>query len=315
MPWNNLSPRLGINYDLSGSGKTVLGVTLSRYYGQPGVDAIASTLNPVGTVFLRYPWADLNNDQLVTAQRAEPDRDADHQRQLQPGRAGLADDDQHGRSEHPQREDGRDRDRPAARAVPRHRAQRQLHLSQVLRLPLDDGRRHHERIYAPVTGTRDLLLRSADRGPCPAFTYFAPTVNIGGRKQTLTNRPDYNRDYNGFEVSATKRYSNKWYANASYAYNSSVDNYDVAERLHRPDQHQRAERSAVGVGIGRQRRVGRVGEREVGGARDGDVYAAVGRPGLGLPERPPGLHLPVWLHDGRPRQRRRGDDRGDRTLR
>ena len=39
--WNNFSPRLGLNFDMFGTGKTVAGVTLSRYYGQPGVDDLS----------------------------------------------------------------------------------------------------------------------------------------------------------------------------------------------------------------------------------------------------------------------------------
>ena len=50
-----------------GTGKTVAGVTLSRYYGQPGVGTFSATLNPVSQVWIQYPWADQNGDQLVTA--------------------------------------------------------------------------------------------------------------------------------------------------------------------------------------------------------------------------------------------------------
>ena len=46
--WSNFSPRFGLNYDLSGSGKTVLGLTLSRYYGQPGVDDLLGHAQPGG---------------------------------------------------------------------------------------------------------------------------------------------------------------------------------------------------------------------------------------------------------------------------
>ena len=40
-----------------------------------------------------------------------------------------------------------------------------------------------------------------------------------------TNRPDYYRNYNGFELSAMKRYADRWSASVSYAYNDAVENY------------------------------------------------------------------------------------------
>jgi len=41
-----------------------------------------------------------------------------------------------------------------------------------------------------------------------------------------TNRPDYSRDFNGFEVTARKRMSKGWQMNASYSYNNAKVHYD-----------------------------------------------------------------------------------------
>src|SRR5207237_5015265 len=60
--FNNFSPRLGFTYDLQGNGKTLVRANYALYYGQVGTGAIASTINPVGTTTLRYPWADLNRN-------------------------------------------------------------------------------------------------------------------------------------------------------------------------------------------------------------------------------------------------------------
>ena len=64
------------------------------------------------------------------------------------------------------------------------------------------------------------------RESTPTLSYFAPNIQVTGLPQTLTNRPGYYRNYNGFELALTKRYSNRWYANVSYAYNGSKDNFD-----------------------------------------------------------------------------------------
>jgi hypothetical protein len=43
-----------------------------------------------------------------------------------------------------------------------------------------------------------------------------------------TNQPDRYRDYNGFELALVKRYSDRWMANLSFAYNDAKDYWDSA---------------------------------------------------------------------------------------
>ena len=43
--------------------------------------------------------------------------------------------------------------------------------------------------------------------------------------QIRAARPDYYRDFNGIEVTARKRYSDRWLIDASLAYNNAVENY------------------------------------------------------------------------------------------
>src|SRR5438093_1868373 len=63
--FNDFSPRLGFTYDVQGNGKTVAHANYARYYGQVGTGNIASTINPVGSTTLRYPWTDLNGDKVA----------------------------------------------------------------------------------------------------------------------------------------------------------------------------------------------------------------------------------------------------------
>jgi hypothetical protein len=63
--WNNFSPRLGVIYDLTGSAKTLVKASYSRYYWQifttkAGQASLASTRT------YRYTWLDLNNDRRFT---------------------------------------------------------------------------------------------------------------------------------------------------------------------------------------------------------------------------------------------------------
>jgi hypothetical protein len=62
---------------------------------------------------------------------------------------------------------------------------------------------------------------------CEPVTYFEPTTQLPSATQ-YTNRPDRYRNFNGFELTFAKRMSNRWSANASYAYNNAVEHFGTA---------------------------------------------------------------------------------------
>ena len=57
--WNPIAPRLGLAYDLTGEGKTVLKVSWGKYNSTPG-DNFSVTYNPHNTVVTTYFWDDPN---------------------------------------------------------------------------------------------------------------------------------------------------------------------------------------------------------------------------------------------------------------
>ena len=69
--FTNVSPRVGVNVDLTGSGHSVLKFYYARYVGQlgagavPGAGAIALVYAPVVLTYVRYPWVDLNGDRFI----------------------------------------------------------------------------------------------------------------------------------------------------------------------------------------------------------------------------------------------------------
>jgi outer membrane receptor protein involved in Fe transport len=227
LTWNNFSPRFGLNYDVFGSGKTVAGVTYSRYFGQPGANTMSERLNPVTEVYLRYPWNDLNSDQLVTANELDLTATPTISGNYNPAAPGSP--------------------TTINRVDPNLKNERTDEIILGLQHELLPGvalsanyiyRKYNDfrwtvsdgitsDVYQPTTTTPSSCYSAANTpAPCPSITYYVPTVAIGGRAQILQNRPDYSRGYNGFELAVTKRYSKRWYANASYAYNSAVDHYD-----------------------------------------------------------------------------------------
>ena len=65
---------------------------------------------------------------------------------------------------------------------------------------------------------------------CEAITYFEPSFQIPS-PNIYTNVPDRYRDFNGFELTFSKRHSNNWSFNASYAYNNAIDSFDSAASM------------------------------------------------------------------------------------
>jgi len=64
--WSVLSPRISLTYDLFGTGKDVIKLSLARYGSQSG-NNLADWVNPVGWTEIDLLWQDLNTDGRVTS--------------------------------------------------------------------------------------------------------------------------------------------------------------------------------------------------------------------------------------------------------
>ena len=163
----NLSPRLGMTYDLSGTGRTVPNSSFATYYGQMAPGQLSGELAATGAVFVRYPWADTNGDGFVQAGEVTPrgNRSAEEQYNpanpsnfLSPGTV-----DPTSRTIAPtghRRHRRRDHERP--------RCPRQLHLAQGRQLQLAGPRRPDERRCVPVPYTATTCPGTAR---CEQMTY------------------------------------------------------------------------------------------------------------------------------------------------
>jgi hypothetical protein len=59
--WNTVSPRIGVAFDVTGKGDSVLRFNYGRYYIMQGT-GLAETANPVGLFGKYYTWVDSNGD-------------------------------------------------------------------------------------------------------------------------------------------------------------------------------------------------------------------------------------------------------------
>ncbi len=220
--WNDISPRLGLNYDIFGTGRTVARTSYSIYFGQMGPGQLAGQLISIGGVTVRYPWNDANGDASVQT------GEVDFTRLL--SRSGTFNPANPTNFRSPNALDAdvkNDRTREfivgldhelmpgvGASATYIWRKYDQFAWNDNPGIDSDD--------YSEVT-FQPTCSKAGAR--CEPVTYFQPNF-VPPTGTIYTNTPDRYRNYNGIELTLGKRYSNRWMANVSYAYNDAQDFWD-----------------------------------------------------------------------------------------
>ena len=230
MKFNNFSPRLGFTYDLQGNGKTLARANYARYYGQVGTGGIASTINPVGSTTLRYPWIDLNGDKFVQANEVKAPGVGTFSASTATGirrttrRATVSANSVDPNFKNDTTDEfivGLDREIGAGFAVGANYIWRRYG-----NFTFND--RHgiiEPSDYAAVAFTPAAsACPAAQNARCPTVTYYQPTFQLP-TIITLTNAGGFNRTFNGVELTGRKRMSHHWLMNTSFAYNSTIVNF------------------------------------------------------------------------------------------
>jgi hypothetical protein len=213
--WNLTSPRLGLTFDLTGNGKTVLKANYASYWWNPGTTSIDSLVNPNSPDwYRRYKWNDLNSDGV-----------------WQPGEQGQLNSSSGGVGStqlDPNLQDQRTREVATflehelfanfgVHAGFVWRRIDQLYQSDNLNRPVDA-------YNVPVTihdpgengtlGANGPAIQAFNLNPA---NLALPVVNF------LHNTPGKDDFYN-VELTATRRLNHGWSLNASYAYRWNKDN-------------------------------------------------------------------------------------------
>ena len=232
--FKNWSPRFGVTYDLRGDGRNVVKFNYSRYVSQLGSGGtLAGVYNTVVSTLVRYPWVDVNGDKFVQANEivmtAAPlswTNGYDYNNPTATSTTGTVD--------------------PGLRMETTNEVllsfdkqignQMAVSASYIWRaygnFRWDDRLNWTSANYEKVTYT-PLATACPSGARCDTVTYYQPTSQIP-TSYLRTNRPDFTRGYQGFEVSARKRMSNRWSANISYAYNNAPVHYDSAAAYEDP---------------------------------------------------------------------------------
>lgn len=234
--WNDVSPRLGLTYDIAGTGKTVAKGSFAIYYGQRSPNQAVSPLNPVTAASVRFPWTDLNGDLVV--QRNE----------LTLGRSNVLFSSGNYNPDNPSAltttgsvdpDVKNDRTREFIIGV-------QHELARNLGVEFNYIWRKYDQFAWNDTlnfSSSDWVARqftpsqascpSSQDARCPTITVYDPAFPIPSA-YVYTNQPGRWRGYNGVELSLNKRYSDRWMGYVSFAYNDAVDHWDSADSYEDP---------------------------------------------------------------------------------
>ena len=221
--WTDVSPRVGFTYDLAGNGRNIFSSSYSIYYGQMGPGELSGQLAATGAVFVRYPWDDVNGDGFV--QPTEVDTSGSFL-----SKSTAYDPDNPTSTTSPTSIDpavlndrtreflvGFDRQVGATMAVGANyiwRKYDQFKWNDRIGFSSADYRAVNYQATTCPSGAR-----------CEGVTYFEPRMRIPSAN-IYTNVPDRFRNFNGFELTFQRRYSNRWQMNASLALNDARDYWD-----------------------------------------------------------------------------------------
>src|SRR5688572_11301363 len=207
--WSLAAPRLGVSYNLTGDGRTVIKANWGLYWANPGT----ASSNPNGSWQKRHVWADTNGDLL-----------------WQPGEEGRLISSSGGvatTSLDPEQKDDYTYDMSVwlerelianlgVRAGFVHRAELQRRGTINTNQPFDAFNIATNVIDPGPDG----VARTADDGaPIPAFN-LAPAY-VGLPTQSLVTNVPGESTFDTWEIAMNKRQSNRWSASASYSFTSS----------------------------------------------------------------------------------------------
>ena len=219
--WNDISPRISATFALDSARKSIVRASYARYAGQLNPGQVTQS-SPVGSYYsyIAYAWKDLNGDHL--AQKNEV---------LVSGGPTYWG-------------SGIDIRNPGASVSPPQQIASNYsanHDNEVIigfdrelipNLGFNIAYTYHYSTDIPGWNPRVGMttadytanaVTTANGYSARSFSPSAARINANNGARILSNRPDYNTTYNGFEMSLNKRLADKWFARVAFSYNNYVE--------------------------------------------------------------------------------------------
>jgi hypothetical protein len=230
--WNTLSPRAGLNVDLSSSGTAMLKASFSRYPEYLSPD-IGRFLHPLGSDrFHRFTWYDENRDGVVDASDTFALQDEDF-RIYSPGlfKTRVAND-----ASAPHTEEWAvglhgEIFKDFSMSVGFINKSRRNILGSVLFDP-DSGREWYNlnpytlELWVPFS----TVVPGVDDYPDTSVTVYMPSQSAPSFFERIQNIPELERSFRGLEFVFRKRMSNNWQFYGSLVWGKSTGNADLNMR-------------------------------------------------------------------------------------
>jgi len=220
--WSDFSPRVGYTLDITGNGRNVLKLNYARYFGQMGPGSASSPLNPLTAATLQLPWTDTNGDRQVQVSEVNTGTILSFGGNYNPNNPTALS--TPNKVDPDLKSDTTDEfiigfDKQIGRDVA---VGGSYIYRKYGRFNWDDRVGLTSANYVPVSFQ---ATGCPSQASCPSVTYYQPNIPIPAA-YIRTNQPGRERKFNGFELSARKRYSNRWMADVSYAFNNAKDYWD-----------------------------------------------------------------------------------------
>ena len=231
--WNDVSPRVGVTLALDEARKTLVRASFSRAAGQLETSIIGYSNPSSNAGYIEYPWIDANGDHLAQAGEVQINQPfISFGNGFDPA--------------NPTSVESVDRVDPNLKAP--HTAsfvagiERELMPNLALSVSYSytrttDTNGNFTFNYTPWIGvtTADYSPGTVLTGTLPdGSSYSVPTyrassaiIEANGFGTILSNHPGYHSDYNGVELSLTRRLANRWMARVGAAWNDARECYTV----------------------------------------------------------------------------------------
>ena len=220
--FHDFSPRVGMTFDVQGNGKTVAHANYARYFGQVGTGGISGQINPVTAASVRFPWNDANGDKFIQANEVLTGLDnvlnfTGNYDPANPSAVTTANtiDKNFKNDTTDELIIGLDREIGRGFAVGANYIWRSYYnfafLDTVGFEPSD------------FTARTSVPTCTNATARCDTVTYYAANFSAPGTvNETNFTKDQYNRGFNGFELTGRRRMANHWMMNTSFSFNSTV---------------------------------------------------------------------------------------------